>query len=138
MGLAAGWGAAKAGHRVTVLEAGAAPGGMSAHFDFGGLSIERFYHYICKSDHTTFELLDDLDLTRRLRWRRSTMGYFMGGKLYRWGDPLSLLRFPFLGLVDKLRYGWHVYRASTRSDWSTLHVRLAGYLECAGSIGRAR
>ena len=41
------------------------------------------------------------------------MGYFIGGRLYRWGDPLALLRFPFLGLVDKLRYGWHVYRAST-------------------------
>jgi protoporphyrinogen oxidase len=49
------------------------------------------------------------------------MGYFMRGKLYRWGDPLALMRFPFLGPVDKLRYGWHVYRASKRDDWSALH-----------------
>ncbi|MET0362412.1 MAG: FAD-dependent oxidoreductase, partial [Sphingobium sp.] len=50
MGLAAAYHAANAGHVVEVLEAGAEPGGMAAHFDFDGLSIERFYHFVCKTD----------------------------------------------------------------------------------------
>ena len=37
---------------------------MAAHFDFGGLSIER-YHFVCKPDEATF------DLARRASSRNS-------------------------------------------------------------------
>ena len=57
MGLAAAYHALKRGHEVTVLEAAPEAGGMAAHFDFAGLSIERFYHFVCKADHATFDLL---------------------------------------------------------------------------------
>jgi protoporphyrinogen oxidase len=121
MGLAAGWHVCKAGHEVTVLEADRIPGGMAAHFDFGGLSIERFYHFICKPDQSTFDLMEGLGIADRLRWRETSMGYFIDGRLYKWGDPLALLAFPLLGATDKFRYGWQVYRASKRTDWSDLH-----------------
>ena len=120
MGLAAAWHACKAGHEVVVLEAGPVPGGMAAHFDFGGLSIERFYHFICKPDRPTFELLAELGIEDRLRWRATSMGYFIDGRLYKWGDPFALLSFPLLGPIDKFRYARHVFAASKRSDWSAL------------------
>ena len=69
---------------------------MAAHFDFGGLSIERFYHFVCKADRPTFELLDELGIGDRMRWRPTSMGYFIDGKLHPWGDPSSLLRLPDL------------------------------------------
>jgi protoporphyrinogen oxidase len=47
MGLAAAFEALRGGHEVDVLEATGTPGGMAAHFDFGGISIERFYHFVC-------------------------------------------------------------------------------------------
>ncbi|MCC6915526.1 MAG: FAD-dependent oxidoreductase, partial [Rhodospirillaceae bacterium] len=59
MGLAAAYHLAKAGHSVEVFEADKVAGGMAAHFDLGGLSIERFYHFICKADQPTFDLLDE-------------------------------------------------------------------------------
>jgi protoporphyrinogen oxidase len=105
MGLAAGYYALKRGHRVTVLEAAPEAGGMAAHFDLGGLSIERFYHFVCKADRATFDLLGELDLGDRMRWVATSMGYYVDGELEAWGDPLSLLRFPKLSLVEKLRYG---------------------------------
>ncbi len=37
------------------------------------------------------------------------MGYFIADKLYPWGDPVSLLRFPHLTLIEKLRYGLLMY-----------------------------
>ena len=40
MGLAAAYHALKAGHSVTVYEGDSVPGGMAAHFDFGGVSIQ--------------------------------------------------------------------------------------------------
>jgi protoporphyrinogen oxidase len=116
MGLAAGYHALKRGHQVTVLEAAPEPGGMAAHFDLGGLSIERYYHFICKSDRPTFELLGELGLGDRVRWVPTSMGYYFDGRLEPWGDPVSLLRFPKLSLVQKLRYGAMMFFAARRRD----------------------
>jgi protoporphyrinogen oxidase len=121
MGLAAAWQAARDGHQVTVLEADRIPGGMAAHFDFGGLSIERFYHFICKTDFATFKLLDELGISERLKWRDTSMGFYIDGALHEWGNPIALLRFPGLSFADRLRYGWQAFRASKRTDWSDLH-----------------
>ena len=66
MGLAAAYHALKLGHEVTVFEADRVAGGMAAHFDFDGLSIERFYHFVCKSDQSTFELMGELGIADKL------------------------------------------------------------------------
>ncbi|HYZ63776.1 MAG TPA: FAD-dependent oxidoreductase, partial [Acetobacteraceae bacterium] len=120
MGLAAAYHAAKAGHRVDVLEAAPEPGGMAAHFDFGGLSIERFYHFVCKADAATFALLDELGLRDRLRWRTTSMGFFIDGKLHEWGNPLALLRFPGVSLLARVRYGLLAFVSVRRERWDAL------------------
>lgn len=120
MGLAAAYHALKLGHQVTVFEGDRVAGGMAAHFDFDGLSIERFYHFVCKADQATFDLLAELGISDRLIWRDTSMGYYVDGRHYRWGDPLALLAFPRLGLIDKLRYGLHMFLSTRRRDWSAL------------------
>src|SRR5215813_3795338 len=85
MGLACAYEMARAGHAVTVLEAGDRIGGMSASFDFEGLTIERFYHFICSTDYPLFALLDELNLSGRLRWNDTKMGFFYQGRLHGWG-----------------------------------------------------
>lgn len=115
MGLAAAYHALKAGHRVTVYEADSVPGGMAAHADLDGLSIERFYHFVCKADAATFALMDELGIGDRMRWVDTSMGYFVDGRLYPWGDPISLLRFPKLSMLAKLRYGLQMFLATKRS-----------------------
>jgi protoporphyrinogen oxidase len=120
MGLAAAHHALQAGHEVTVFEADRVAGGMAAHFDFDGLSIERFYHFVCKADRPTFELMEELGLADRMIWRKTSMGYFIDGKHHRWGDPLALLAFPRLGLISKIRYGLHMFLSTRRTDWSRL------------------
>jgi protoporphyrinogen oxidase len=62
MGLAAAYRAVRLGHDVTLLEAAPEAGGMAAHFDLAGLSIERYYHFVCKSDQPTFDLLAELGI----------------------------------------------------------------------------
>lgn len=120
MGLAAGYEAVKRGHEVVVLEAGPVAGGMAAHFDFDGLSIERFYHFVCKADRPTFDLLDELGLGASLRWTPTSMGYFIGNALHPWGDPISLLRFSELDLLGKLRYGLLAFVSTRRERWDAL------------------
>jgi protoporphyrinogen oxidase len=120
MGLAAAYHALKRGHDVALVEAAGEPGGMAAHFDFSGLSIERFYHFVCKSDQATFDLLTELGLSDKLRWVPTSMGYYFDGALYPWGDPISLLQFPHLSLVEKFRYGMMMFTSSNRRDWRPL------------------
>ncbi len=120
MGLAAAWHGVRNGFDVDVLEASSVPGGMAAHFDFGGVSIERFYHFCALSDVDTLEALDALGLKAAMKWRATRMGFYFDGKLYPWGDPISLLTFPKLGPIGKLRYGLQAFLSTRRKDWSKL------------------
>jgi protoporphyrinogen oxidase len=120
MGLAAAYHALKAGHHVTVLEADRIPGGMAAHFDFGGVSIERFYHFVCKADQPTFDLMSELGIGDKMRWVSTSMGYYVDGRLHEWGNPVALLRFPKLSIVEKLRYGLMMFLSVRRGSPGSL------------------
>ena len=54
-----------------------------------GLKIERYYHFICKTDTPLFELLAELGLSDRLKWTDTRMGYYFDGHLYKWGTPMA-------------------------------------------------
>jgi len=125
MGLAAAYHAAKAGHDVTLLEAAPEPGGMAAHFDFGGLSIERFYHFVCKADRPTFELLEEIGLGDAMRWRATTMGLFSDGRLHDWGNPIALLKYPGVSFISRLRYGLLAFVSTRRERWDALETQSA-------------
>jgi len=118
MGLAAAYELSKAGVQVHVFERDDRIGGMSAHFDFGGTPIERYYHFVCAPDATTFRYLDEVGLKKRLRWTDTHMGFYYQGTLHDWGNPRALLRFPGLSLLQKVRYGLHVMRAKSITDWT--------------------
>jgi protoporphyrinogen oxidase len=119
MGLAAAYRAAKEGHEVDVIEAAPEPGGMAGHFDFGGVSLERFYHFVCLSDLPTFALMEELGIADKMMWRKTTMGYF-DGALHSWGDPISLFTYPSLTLLEKMRYGLFAFVCVRRNSWPAI------------------
>lgn len=125
MGLAAAYQAVKTGHQVEIFEAGPVPGGMSAHFDFSGVSVERFYHFVCHGDQPTFDLMKELGLESKLRWVSTSMGLCLNGHLHAWGNPVALLRFPGIGLLTKLRYGLFGFLCMKRNAWPELENRSA-------------
>ena len=130
MGLAAAYHAQKAGHRVVVYEADKVPGGMAAHFDFGGLSLERYYHFVCKADRPTFELMGELGIADRMRWVPTRMGVYAGGRVHAWGDPVALLKFPSLSPIEKLRYGLMMFMATRRKSAGALeHLTAKQWIE---------
>ena len=120
MGLATAHRLAESGHRVTLIEADNRIGGMSAAFDFDGLPLERYYHFICKTDYPLFDELKRFGLDSRLKWRATEMGFYYQGTWYDWGRPDALLRFPHLSFVDKMRFALHVLSTKAKSDWREL------------------
>jgi protoporphyrinogen oxidase len=125
MGLAAAYHAAQAGHTVEVLEAAPEPGGMAAHFDLDGLSIERFYHFVCKTDRETMRLLEQLGIAGKLQWRVTTMGILTGGRVYEWGNPVALLRFNEISWIARLRYALFAVVCVRRDRWASLETESA-------------
>ena len=120
MGLSCALDLLEEGHDVSVIEAAPSPGGMAGSFEFGGAPAEKFYHFICGADDGYFRWLDRLGLAKRLSWRQTSMSVFHGGRLYPFGDPLSLLRFEPLSFGARVRYGLHVLQAKRLDDWRTL------------------
>jgi protoporphyrinogen oxidase len=125
MGLAAAYHAVKAGHTVQVLEAAPEPGGMAAHFDLNGLSIERFYHFVCKTDKDTFALMRELGIADKMRWRKTSMGLYTGGRLRTWGNPVALLTYPEISLWSRLRYALFAFISVKRERWDAIETESA-------------
>jgi protoporphyrinogen oxidase len=120
MGLVCAYELSKQGFTVDVFERGHEIGGMSAHFDFSGVSVEKFYHYITKCDDHLIDILHELDLYKYLNWTETKMGFYYNGKLYKWGGPIELLQFKGAGLIEKARYGLHVFYCGKLKNWQKL------------------
>ncbi|HDS1674775.1 TPA: NAD(P)/FAD-dependent oxidoreductase [Stenotrophomonas maltophilia] len=129
MGLAVAYQLARDGHQPVVFEADDRVGGMTACFDFGGMQIERYYHFHCTSDHDFLAVLEELGLGDRMHWTETRMGYWFGKRLQPWGNPIALLRFRGLGLMAKIRYGLHAFLCTRRNDWHPLdHVEASSWI----------
>ncbi len=120
MGLAVAYQLAQDGHHPVIFEADDRVGGMTAAFDFNGLSIERYYHFHCISDHAFLQMLEELGLSDKMHWVKTKMGYWYQNKLQAWGNPIALLQFQGLSLTAKVRYGLHAFLATKRDDWQPL------------------
>ena len=124
MGLAVAWQLLKQGHTVSIFEAGDRVGGMTASFDFDGLRIERFFHFLCATDYDYFNLLEELGIASKLKWVNTRMGIFHEGKLHNWGEPLALLKFSGLNLIEKARYALLVLYCKKLKKFDKIHTNL--------------
>jgi protoporphyrinogen oxidase len=132
MGLAVAYQLARDGHVPVVYEADDRVGGMAAHFDFSGTSIERYYHFHAISDHAFMTVLDELGLASKMHWVATRMGYWYQNRLQAWGNPVALLKFRGLSLAAKFRYGLHAFLSTKRDDWQPLdRVEASGWIRNA-------
>jgi protoporphyrinogen oxidase len=131
MGLAVAYQLTLDGHQPVLFEADDRVGGMTATFDFGGLEIERYYHFHCISDHAFFNMLEELKISDKMRWTETKMGYWYQDSLQPWGNPVALLKFRGLSYIAKFRYGLHAFLSTKRKNWRPLDK-----LEASGWIKR--
>jgi protoporphyrinogen oxidase len=115
MGLATAYYLTEKGVAPTIFEADDRVGGMSASFDFNGITLEKYYHFINRPDEYLFKLLKSLNIYDSLVWKQTQMGFFKKNKdgnlkLYEWGNPIALLKFKNAPLITRFRYGLHVFR----------------------------
>lgn len=119
-GLAAAHELLKRGHEVTIYERAPEVGGLVSVFDFDGLRIERYYHFLCATDHGYFDLCSELGLADRIRWAKARTGFHYDGRTYRFTSPLDLLRFCPIPFSQRIRFGLFALEARVRSEWHQL------------------
>ncbi len=125
MGLGVAFELVNLGYKPVVYEADDRIGGMTATFDFDGISIERFYHFHCTSDADFFDIAKRLGIHDKILWRETKMGYWFEGKLQPWGNPLALLKFSGISLIEKIRYGLFAFYCTKIRDWRRLDKKTA-------------
>ena len=119
-GLAASYDLLRAGYRVTILEAAPDFGGLASSFRLEGVPVERFYHFICRSDKHLLKLVTELGLGARLHWHPTRTAFYHDHRYYPFGTPLDLLRFSPVPWLQRVRFGLHILRARHRSQWRAL------------------
>lgn len=111
---------AQRGIQVTLLEARPQLGGLADAWQLGSVTWDRHYHVTLMSDLHARNLLAELKLEDQMEWVETKTGFFTDGRLHSMSNTLEFLRFPPLGLIDKLRLGGTIFCASRMTDWKAL------------------
>jgi protoporphyrinogen oxidase len=116
-GLAAAWDLARAGHEVTVYEAGAEVGGLAAGFKDPAWSwtLEKFYHHWFATDADILGLLAEIGAAGKVQFHEPVTSLWTERGSIPLDKPVlpvallsrvaNVLRIPGLPLLAKLRFG---------------------------------
>lgn len=110
----------QAGAAVTVLERSPGVGGLAASMDFGGHTVDRFYHVIVPSDERMIGLAEEVGLGDQLRFSPVGAGFLVNGELHDLNGIGDFLRFRALTPWQRLRLAWFVGQCQLRSSYAGL------------------
>lgn len=130
-GMAAAYDLVRAGHEVTIFEAGSQVGGLAAGFKQPNWdwTVEKFYHHWFASDKHMLGLIEELGWSKQVLFPRPYTVVFYNGKFYPFDSIPAALMFPGLGWgIDKIRFGlvglflritnnWRPLERSTVDAW---------------------
>jgi len=119
-GLVTAWRLSQRGDEVIVFEKERQVGGLAGGFGLEGISLEKTYHHIFKTDQEVIELIEELGLGEKLEWKKSSVAQYYQGQFYPFVTAVDLLRFKPLGLVDKIRLGMVYLYLQKLSNWKNL------------------
>ena len=120
LGMTLAYRLAQHGKHVTILEGAPHLGGLASAWTLGDVVWDRHYHVILLSDTSLRALLTELALEKDIQWVETRTGFYTDGQLYSMSNTLEFLRFPPLGLLDKLRLGATIVYASRVRNWQRL------------------
>jgi protoporphyrinogen oxidase len=119
-GLAASYDLVRSGFHVTLLEGAPDFGGLASSSRIESIPVERFYHFICRSDDHLLKLVEEFKLSHKVYWRGARTSFYYEGKRFPFGTPFDLLGFSAVPWSGRIRFGLHVLRSKYRKEWRHL------------------
>lgn len=104
-GLAAAYYLTKKGHEVEIFERDARPGGLAIGYKEPkwDWTLEAHYHHWFTNDKSVLDLAAEIG--HNVEIRRPKTSSFVDGGIYQLDSPTSLLKFPKLNFLDRIRTG---------------------------------
>lgn len=121
-GLAAALELIEAGIPVTLLEQDKEVGGLASTFNVNGHKLEKFYHHWFTNDEYVMSLVDELGLNGNVVVRPTRTGMYFSNQFFRLSQPIDVLKFTPLSLVDRIRLGMLVFQVRRVKDWRKLEA----------------
>jgi protoporphyrinogen oxidase len=138
-GIAAAWDFTRAGHKVTIFEAGKEVGGLAAGFrdENWDWTLEKFYHHWFEKDHDLRRILQEMDLWDQVIFPRPKTSYWINGKIYRSEispsaiflpqSLFSTFRMGLAGIYLKLKANGLSLEKHTAHDWMRRYMGEEAY-----------
>jgi protoporphyrinogen oxidase len=119
-GLAAGLKLAEEGYQITIFEKEREPGGQAGGFKkIGWLwPLEKHYHHFFVSDNSIKELAKKVG--QKIIFKRPKSSVFLDQDIYQLDSPISLLSFPKLTVIDRLRAGLVILYLKLTPFWQPM------------------
>lgn len=120
VGLSAAYSLSKKGHKVHIFEALDRPGGLATSFKDTKWkwSLEDHYHHWFSNDNHIKRLAKEIG--HKIIFARPITSVLVDDKIYQLDSPLSLLRFPHLSLIDRVRTGVVLFYLKIIRNWRFL------------------
>lgn len=109
-------------HQVIIFEKEKYPGGLMAGFKNKGWDwpLERFYHHLFTSDKTAIRLINELDLKEKFFFKEPKTSIFKNKQINRFDSAISLIKFPYLSLKERIRAGIATLSLKLTDNWPEL------------------
>lgn len=129
-GLAAAYYLSAKGHEVEIFERDDKPGGLAIGYrePKWDWSLEQHYHHWFTNDNSVLELAAEIG--HKVIIRRPKTSSYVDGGIYQLDSPASLLQFPKLNIIDRLRTGISLASLRFNPVWQPFeHFRAEPYLK---------
>jgi len=121
-GLTAGYHLAKQGIKVEIFEKKPVAGGLATSFKNKNWNwpLEGFFHHIFTSDREILNLAKELGIDDKIFLRQPLTSTFINQQIFPIDSPPSLLKFPHLSFVEKIRTGVAIGFLKLNPFWQPL------------------
>ncbi|HYM64917.1 MAG TPA: FAD-dependent oxidoreductase [Candidatus Sulfotelmatobacter sp.] len=119
-GLSASYELVKRGHDVTVFEKDGQPGGLAIGYKEKNWkwSLEKHYHHWFTNDKSVLSLAKEINYEVVIR--RPKTSVFVKNKIYQLDSPITVLKFPLLSFLQRLRMSVVIGFLKFYPFWKTL------------------
>jgi len=129
-GLAAAYFLQKQGHSIKIFEKEKNPGGLAIGYSEKGWewTLEKHYHHWFTNDNAVLNLAKEIDYPVLIR--RPKTSSLVDDHIYQLDSPSTLLKFPELSIIDRIRTGIALAFLRYNSFWRPLeHFTAEPYLK---------